>query len=167
MMYSDHEKRVKKCLPPSFQPVQRQVSSLLSLLTKMTIDNKNELCRNKKDCRSSKMQLRPSMADNFKEQIPDMSQMSCGHLKKEACCLFEKGTAGAKAAGIGGHRISMSNDEVLEGKWEAVCDICNDYHLMVISLENGGHIVTKPFPKMRTTVAKVRAGLADLFSEET
>jgi hypothetical protein len=156
----------RKCLPPYLQPMERLVSSLLPLVSKTTIDNKNELCRNKKDRRSYPLQLRSPVADDFKKQIPHMSTMPYRNIQEETCSNSEKRRAGARAGRIGADRINMLNDEVLAGKWDAICDICNDYHFMVISLEGGGHIVTKPFRKERITVAKTKPDIQSLFWKE-
>jgi hypothetical protein len=41
----------------------------------------------------------------------------------------------------------------------SLCDICGGNHkVLVISLENGGHIVTHPFSKEKTTKVKITLG---------
>jgi hypothetical protein len=144
------------------------IGSLLSRLSKTSIDN--ELCRNEKDRRSYTMQLRPLMADNVKKQISNMSEMSYCNLKEEACCHFEKGRAGAKTFRTGGCNRSMTlNDDVISGKYgdsDGVCDICNYHHnVIVISLEGGDHIRTKPFSKNKATIMKAKPASPDFLGD--
>ncbi len=155
---------------PYFQLVQRRVSSLLPLLSKTTIDNKNELCGNQKDRRSHKMQLRPFVADNLKKQIPHLSKMPYRNIQEETFSNSEKRGSGTKAVRDGAEgiiTIMTFSDDVLAGNYDGLCDICNYHHnVIIISLEGGGHIVTRPFPKEPTIVAKVKPGIEALFWRE-
>ena len=123
------------------------------------------LLRNQKSRRSLTLQLWTSLADNVKVKVSNLSEMSYCYLKEEACCSIEarrRTKAGER------YRAMTLNDDILSGKYgDGVCDICNYHHnVIVIELEGGNHIRTKPFPKDKTTIAKARRGLLDFWETD-
>jgi hypothetical protein len=99
-----------------------------------------------------------------------MSKVPYHNIQEETRYSSQKRRAGAKAVRIGAEGMMTFNDDVLVSKYNdncnsiSVCDICNYRHnVIVISLEGGGHIITKPFCKERTAVAKAKPGILSLF----
>jgi hypothetical protein len=145
--------------------MQRPISSLLPILSKTSIDN-DYLLRNQKSRRSYPLQLRPFMADNFEIKIPHLSTLPHRNLTKETCRHSE--ARRAKETGGKRNRAMTFNDDVLTGKYgDGVCDICNYHHnIIIIELESGNHIRTKPLRKDKTTIAKTRPGLTSFWEAD-
>jgi hypothetical protein len=54
--------------------------------------------------------------------------------------------------------VGINNNESVFNN--SLCHICGgDHNVLVISLESGGHITTRPFPKEKATRVKVGSGI--------
>jgi hypothetical protein len=128
-------------------------------------DYQYDLLRNSKGRRGSALQLRSFVAHNFAVEISDMSPLSHSNIAEEKPSSSE--ARRRKETGERYNRAMTFNDDVLAGKYPGTCDICNYHHnVIIIELENGNHIRTKPFSKHKTTIAKTRPGLLDFWESE-
>jgi hypothetical protein len=56
--------------------------------------------------------------------------------------------------------IYTNDDPETAANLNSLCPVCGgDHNVLVISLENSGHIVTRPFPKEKATRVKVNSGI--------
>jgi hypothetical protein len=55
---------------------------------------------------------------------------------------------------------NLKSSTPFNGKLKGACDVCGgDHNVLIISLENGGHIITHPFRKEKATRVKVDSGI--------
>jgi hypothetical protein len=154
---------VQSPVPPSFRPMQRPISSLLPFLIRTTINN-DHLLRDTKGRRSLALQLWPSLVNNFEIKISDLPTLSHCDIEKETRGRIE---ARRRKETGGCNRPMTLNDDVLAGKYTGVCDVCDYHHnVLLIELESGNHIRTKPFSKGKATIKKARPDLLGFWDQE-